>query len=146
MILSYFHLEYCLWSACQMSICIVVIVVIFLGWLTTRRNKRISYVHSSHFPGLCCKQVFTKKLQGIWKVNSKWSPLPLPPLRYLFYPCCLEDLMKAIWTVLVRQLLCLQVWSLSEILKKLVISAGTQNRSILDCCAMISDDDIYKKN
>ncbi len=29
---------------------------IFLGLLTTRRNKWISFVRSSHFPGLCCKQ------------------------------------------------------------------------------------------
>jgi hypothetical protein len=47
----YFHLEYCLWSAYQMMVCVVLIVVILLGWLTTTRNKRVHYVHSSHFPG-----------------------------------------------------------------------------------------------
>ncbi len=52
LILSLFHLENCLWSVYQMIICLVLIAVIFLGWLTTRRNKQISYVHSSHFPGL----------------------------------------------------------------------------------------------
>jgi hypothetical protein len=55
-ILSLFQLENCLWSVYQMIVCLVLIAVIFLGWLTTRRNKRISYVHSQHFPGLCHEQ------------------------------------------------------------------------------------------
>ena len=40
-ILSLFHLESCFWSVYQMIGCLVLIAVIFLGWLTTTRNKRV---------------------------------------------------------------------------------------------------------
>ncbi len=40
-ILSFFHLESCFWSFYQMVVCLVLIAVIFLGWLTTTRNKRV---------------------------------------------------------------------------------------------------------
>ncbi len=41
-ILSLFYLESCVWSVYQVSGCLVLIAVIFLGWLTTTRNKRVS--------------------------------------------------------------------------------------------------------
>ncbi len=41
-ILSLVHLESCFWSVYQMIGCLVLIAVIFLGWLTTTRNKRVS--------------------------------------------------------------------------------------------------------
>ncbi len=40
-ILSLFHLESCFWSVYQMIGCLVLIAVIFLGWLTTTRNKLV---------------------------------------------------------------------------------------------------------
>jgi hypothetical protein len=40
-ILSLFHQESCFWSVYQMIGCLVLIAVIFLGWLTTTRNKRV---------------------------------------------------------------------------------------------------------
>jgi hypothetical protein len=41
-ILSLLHLESCFWSVYQMIGCLVLVAVIFLGWLTTTRNKRVS--------------------------------------------------------------------------------------------------------
>jgi hypothetical protein len=41
-ILSLFHIESFLKSVYQMIGCLVLIAVIFLGWLTTTRNKRVS--------------------------------------------------------------------------------------------------------
>ncbi len=41
-ILSLFHLESCFWSVYKMIGCLVLIAVIFLCWLTTTRNKRVS--------------------------------------------------------------------------------------------------------
>ncbi len=41
-ILSLFHLESCFLSVYQIIGCLVLIAVIFLGWLTTTRNKRVS--------------------------------------------------------------------------------------------------------
>ncbi len=40
-ILSLFHLESCFWRVYQIIVCLVLIAVIFLGWLTTTRNKRV---------------------------------------------------------------------------------------------------------
>ncbi len=40
--LSLFHLESCFWRFYQMIVCLVLIAVIFLGWLTTTRNKPVS--------------------------------------------------------------------------------------------------------
>jgi hypothetical protein len=41
-ILSLFHRDSCFWRVYQMIVCLVLIAVIFLGWLTTTSNKRVS--------------------------------------------------------------------------------------------------------
>ncbi len=53
-ILSLFHLESCFWSVYQMIVCLLLIAVIFLGWLTTTRNKRVLPCAFITFPGLVC--------------------------------------------------------------------------------------------
>ncbi len=85
-ILSLFHLESCFWSVYQMIGCLVLIAVMFFGWLTTTRNKHFPHVRSSHFPGLCHEHDSLTYLRGVRNtlfqgiehphlIQREWTPL-----------------------------------------------------------------------
>ncbi len=76
-ILSLFHLESCFWRVYQMIVCLVLIAVTFLGWLTTTRNKQVS---SCAFITLSWAVSWTGTN---WWLQLTYPPPPHPPT----HPC-----------------------------------------------------------